>query len=260
MNSTLQSLRAVLADLDADRAPAKATLFPLGAPSLDEVLAGGLAQGALHEIVAPAGLADAAASSGFGLGLALRAAGERPLVWVRQDFVDAETGWLYGAGLAAFGVDPSRLIVVRASDATGVLRAASEAVHCPAVGAVLTEIWGEPRVLDLKATRRLSLAAGQSGATLIFIRLHAAPAPSAASSRWAVGAAPSTPLEANAPGRPAFTATLLRHRAGLPGRTWHVEWNRDSQSFADLAPLSRPVVPVPASRPAAAAGRWRLAG
>ncbi|HEV7253898.1 MAG TPA: hypothetical protein VGN97_12500 [Mesorhizobium sp.] len=242
------ALRHALAGLERGSAPQAADLFPLGAPALDASLGGGLSRVSLHEIHAVQGLADAVAAGSFGLGLALRAAEERPLVWVRQDFVDAETGGLYGAGLAAFGLDPRRLLLVRAGDATGVLRAANEATRCPALGAVLVELWGEPKSLDLTVSRRLLLAAARSGVTLFLIRLGATPQPSAAATRWAVQAAASVPLEANAPGRPAFAATLLRHRAGIAGQTWNVEWDRDRLSFADPAPLPRSVSPLSAGR------------
>ena len=223
--------------------------FGCGTPELDEPLGGGLARGALHEIHAEAP-ADAAAASGFAAALALRAAGERLIAWARQDFVDVETGQLYAPGLAELGLDPNRLILIRAPDAAGVLRAGAEALRCPALGAVLVELWGEPRALDLTATRRLALAAGRSGVTLFMIRIGARPLPSAAMTRWSVRAGESAPLEANAPGPPAFVAALLRHRAGLAARTWHVEWDRDGRAFKPASPLSRPVVPVPAGRPA----------
>ncbi|PZQ10377.1 MAG: hypothetical protein DI565_19860 [Ancylobacter novellus] len=234
--------------------------FRLGLPDFDAALGGGLPRGALHEVYARRAQ-DAVAAAGFGLGLVLRAAGGRAIVWARQELVDVETGGLYGDGLAAFGCDPRRLLMVRARDPTGVLRAAAEAARCPAIGAALVEIWGDPKVLDLKASRRLSFAAAASGVTVVMIRPGATPAPSAAASRWSVAAAASSPLKANAPGRPAFEAALLRHRAGLGPRTWRLEWDRDRASF-ESAPLSRAVVSVPAHGQASSADRapWRLAG
>ena len=216
----------------------------------------------MHEIYPAAGLKDAAAAIGFGLGVALRAGRGHPLAWIRQDFIGAEIGGLHGAGLTAFGADPDRLILVRAGDQAGGLRATLEALRCPALGGVLVEFWGASRLLDLTATRRLALAANRSGVTLVMVRLGASPVPSAATTRWSVAAAASDPLESNAPGRPAFAITLLRHRAGIPGRTWHVEWDCDRASFADPAPLPRPVVSVPARREAGARheAKWRLAG
>lgn len=263
-NEVVSALRTAIARLDSGAGSRMAAEpIPVGVASLDGRLGGGLRRAALHEIYPADGLNDAAASGGFGLGLALRAGGTRPLVWIRQDVVDAEIGRPHGVGLAAFGADPDRLILVRAANQIGGLQAAREALRCPPVGAVLLEFWGASRALDLTATRRLALAAGQSGVTLFTIRLGACPAPSAATTRWSVAAAASIPLEANAPGRPAFAITLLRHRAGLPGRTWHVEWDCDRVSFVDPAPpLSRPVVSVPPRRAAAADHHpgWRLAG
>jgi hypothetical protein len=71
------------------------------------------------------------------------------------------------------------------------------------------------------------------------------PSPSAAHTRWQVMAAPSMALEANAPGRPAFDLTLLRHRGGRDGLHIIMEWDRDTGSFRErgehivTAPLSR---------------------
>src|SRR3546814_20413203 len=56
--------------------------------------------------------------------------------------------------------------------------------------------------------------------------------PSAAHTRWQVAAAPSQPLEANAPGIPALDLTLLRQRGGAGGPHWCVEWERDARGFA----------------------------
>ncbi|GEP09908.1 ImuA family protein [Methylobacterium gnaphalii] len=246
----LSELRRAVSALEPGDALAATNRFRFGLPDLDGWLGGGLARGSLHEVYAER-VADAAAAAGFGLGMAGRAAGERPLVWTRQDLVSLETGQIHGAGLAAFGLDPACLILVRARDPTAALRAVAEAARCAAIGAAIMEIWGEPKVLDLKASRRLALAASASGVTLVMIRLQAEPAPSAAASRWSVASTASVPLEANAPGRPAFKITLLRHRAGLSRRSWRVEWDRDSAAFA-LASLPCPVVSVPAHRPVAA--------
>jgi protein ImuA len=252
----LSGLRQVLRGLDQPVGTGTAP-FATGAPELDDPLGGGLARGALHEIHAEA-TADAAAASAFAALLALRAAGgwpivptaERPIVWVRQDYADVEAGSLHAPGLAELGIDPDRVILVRGRNAADVLRGGAEALRCASVGAVLMEPWGEPKVLDLTATRRLSLAAAASGVTLLLVRVAAKPAPSAAMTRWAVRARPSAALEANAPGLPAFALTLLRHRAGLPTRRWDLEWDRDRHAFrttpASETPLPRPLASFPA--------------
>jgi protein ImuA len=241
---TLSGLRQGIAALGEGFASAPHGLFASGAPDFDEALSGGLARGALHEIYAGAP-ADTAAASGFAAALALRAAHDAPLAWVRQDAVDDETGRLHAPGLVEFGLHPDRLILIQVPDAAGVLRAGAEALRCGALGAVLLEAWGEPRLLDLTATRRLALAAGQTGVTPFLIRIAARPRPSAATTRWSVQAGASFALEANAPGFPVFKASLLRHRAGLAPRTWLVEWDRDRCAFSDAAPLSRRVAAAP---------------
>jgi len=184
---------------------------------------------------------------------------------VRQDFLDGETGRVHPPGLVEIGLDPAALILVRARDASDALQAGLEAARCPAVGIVLLELWGETRALDLTASRRLSLAAQGSGATVLLTRVAAAPAPSAAETRWRVRPAPSRALPANAPGFPAFAITLLRRRGGAAGGEWGVEWDRDGGCFRERpigreAALSRPVAALPPDRPAAPAGDVRRAG
>lgn len=227
--------------------------FGFGWAPLDDALGGGLSRGGVHEFF-PEGPGDAQALAGIGLALAIRAAGSKPIVWIAQDLVASETGGLHGGGLRAFGAAPERFVIVRAANHLAALQAAGEALRCPALGVVVIELWGDSRALDLTASRRLALRAGRSGAPLLMLRPGAAPAPSAAASRWSVSPAPSRPLEANAPGRPAFSLTLLRHRAGAPCRTWRVEWDRERESFDERATLSRPVVSLPVGGEAPARG------
>jgi protein ImuA len=192
----------------------------------------------LHEIHAPLG-ADWSAAAGFGLALALRAAPERPLLWARPDFLDDEAGRLNGVGLAEFGVHPVLLSLVTGRDAAAVLRVGVEAARCKSLGAVLIEIPGTPRALDLTATLRLARAAEKSGVTLFLLRVglgdaQTGPPPSAAVSRWLARACPSRALPANAPGAPGFSITLLRHRGGAAERSWRLEWLRDQSLFHEI--------------------------
>src|SRR5687768_17435096 len=129
--ATLSDLRRHLAEAALRAVPAATGRVSFGLPVLDEPLGGGLARAALHEIHAP-GAADIAAATGFAVGLALRAAGARPILWVRQDVVEAEAGRLHAPGLAELGLDPAAILLVRARDAGGVLRAGAEAARCSA--------------------------------------------------------------------------------------------------------------------------------
>lgn len=257
----ISALRQMLAGLEAERLPGAASSFSLGAAAPDRAQVV-LARGALHEVQASHS-ADLPAAAGFTLALALRAAGSqaRPILWIRQDLTEAEFGRPEALGLAALGLDPSRLILVRAPDAGEVLRIAGDAVRCSGLGALIIEPWGEPKALNLTASRRLSLRAASSGVTSFLLRAAARAAPTAVATRWRAAPAASSPLDSDwgvdAPGHPAFAVTLLRHRGGegarpVEGGTWNLEWDHETCSFRDLPPLSRAVVPVPAGRPAGA--------
>jgi protein ImuA len=240
---------------------------------------GQLATGALHEMFAVSG-ADAAAACGFAALSALKASGGRAILWVRQTMMEAEFGLIHAPGLVQLGIDPARVTLVRVRDASEALKAADEAVHCTGLGAVIVDLHGNPAKLDLTATRRLALGAAQTGVTVCLTRNAAQPAPSAATTLWAVRTMPSRRLEARAPGPPAFALTLLRDKAGGMQREWQVEWNRDEARFepcdtasrdaprraapGDFASgggarsaLSQPVAAFPANGPDQAAGGSR---
>ena len=243
--------------------PKAAPPIALGAGATDRALGGGLARAALHEVYAAVG--DAAAATGFTAAAALRAAGAKSILWARQDFLESEAGALNPSGLAEFGLDPSRIVLVRCRDGEAVLRAGEQAARCAALGAVVIEPWGEPKLLDFTVSRRLALAASKSGVPIFLLRIAAMPRQSAAATRWNVEALASRALDANAPGFPAFKLSLLRLRGGVAGQMWRVEWNRDRRTFEDFArgaaaPVSGAVVSVSADRPAEALGDIRRAG
>ena len=218
-------------------------VMTFGIDSIDRRLGGGLAHRALHEVFA-ASVEDASAAAAFAVMTAMRACpAGRPVLWVREERCGRRGGHLHVAGLAELGFDPGDLVLVEAQDTLAVLRAGADIVKCGQVGAVVIEPWGKAPLLDLTASRRLSMAAAVSGVLTLALRVDAQPMPSAAQTRWQVAAAPSSPLAANAPGHPAFDIVLLRHRGGIAGFEARVEWNRDIRSFA---PLSGGVPAVPA--------------
>src|ERR1700688_4314130 len=140
----------------------------LGHADADATLQGGLALGAMHEVFAAG--RHSAAATGFVTGLMGRAAARRPLVWIRQDFADIESGALSMSGLAELGLDPRLLVTVRAADVDSALKTAADALACDALGVVVLEVWGEARQLDLVASRKLTLAAQASGVTGLVLR------------------------------------------------------------------------------------------
>jgi protein ImuA len=207
--AVIEALRSLI----ARSAPAAAGPFcPLGIPALDAALGGGLPTGCLQEVI---GLVDGAAA-GFAAFLLGRLAVHgcpnhpRPVLW----------GWLgegdlHPPGLAAFGLDPARVILLSAASPADLLWAMEEGLREPGLAGVLAELDGS----DLVAGRRLQLAAAAGGVTGFLLargrRLSArelAGRPSAAALRWRVDALPG--------GR--WRVELLRRRGGSPG-AWILE-------------------------------------
>lgn len=244
----LEALKAQLATLERKAGNGRRPDLPAVGR---EILPGLTTTGVVHDLYAEAE-ADAVSVNAFGLGLALNAAGGRPLVWGLHEAVAREVGQPHGPGLHEMGLRARDVLLVRARDIQTLLAIGEEALRTPAVGAVLLSAWGEARALTLTASRRLALAAEAGGGTLFLARIAADPAPSAAETRWSVAAAPSEPLEGEAPGRPSFSVTLLRRRGGGALRSWIVEWDRDGRRFRQPAPLSGDLVPLAAQQPAAA--------
>lgn len=249
----LCALRNRIARIEGQRAADALMHAPLGIDSLDRVLGGGLACGRLHELFA-ADAADGPGAAGFAAMLArLALPPAAPLLWLRQEETE-RGGRLSAPGLAQIGIDPARLVLLVLSDPVTLLRAAADVVRCRPVGAAVIELWKQPRSLDLTASRRLAVAAEESGVTALMLRVDAQPMPSAAHTRWQVASAPSIALEAEAPGHPAFDITLLRQRGRPDGGCWRVEWDREQARFGE-APLPGAVVPAAAGGSAAASLR-----
>jgi protein ImuA len=254
--NTLASLRGSIERIEAHGDACGPCRVRLGHAEADAVLQGGLALGAMHEVFAEAGRQSAAAT-GFVAGLAGRVTARRPLLWVRQDFTEIESGALSMSGLAELGLDPRRLVTVRAADVDTALRTAADALACDAIGVVVLEVWGEARQLDLVASRKLTLAAQASGVTGLLLRMAAEPLPSTAETRWIVRAAHSPPVASwKAWGAPVFDAQLVRNRHGPVGR-WIMEWKCDECLFEKPAAYPQPVVATPAHRPHQAPARPR---
>jgi protein ImuA len=261
--STLATLRGELARLETYEGANATDRVALGHAEADCALQGGLALGAMHEVFAE-GSRHSAGATGFVLGLTAQVLRRRPLLWISADFGEREMGALSMSGLVELGLDPRLLVTVRASDAEVGLRTAADALACDALGAVVLEIWGESRHLDLVASRKLTLAAQASRVTGLLLRMAASPRASTAETRWIVRAAhspPASPQSASslpaAPwsvwGAPVFDAQLVRNRHGPTGR-WIMEWKCDECLFVEPAD-PQPVAAAPAHRPHQAVAR-----
>jgi len=226
MNNTakIEELRHFLARYGL---PPERPALSLGVVEADRALGGGIAPGALHEVYA-----QDWAAGGFAACLAIRAAGTKPLFWVRPDYEALEYGALHAQGLAELGGRPENLFLVRTANAAEALAAASDILASRPVGALLLEISGMPRALDLVASRKLNFAANATGVTAILLREGAERVPSAAQTRWQVSAAPS-PDKDNW-GLPSFRAELIRNRLGPTG-DWQLTWSPEDGLFRQSA-------------------------
>jgi protein ImuA len=246
-------------------------VLPFGIAAIDQVLpGGGLARGALHEILGMGGdEEDGALAAAFAAGLLGRLAAQRSLAG------DGKVLWclprpdLYGLGLATHGLDPARIVLVRALRDAEILWAMEEGLRAPGIAAVV----GEVGTLAAVASRRLQLAAERSGITAFLLRrwrdgeqaARERVLPNAAVTRWRIAALPSQPPPVPSPasggglgwgsgvGRPRWRVELLRCRGGEPA-CWEVE-EADATGHVSLASAlaDRPEAPVPAQK-------FRLAG
>ncbi|KYH00620.1 hypothetical protein [Bradyrhizobium sp. DOA1] len=261
--SALATLRGQIERIETAEVVHQYDRVALGHGEADRVLKGGLARAAVHEVFCEG--RQGAAATGFVSGLAGRVTARKPLLWVRQDFSEIETGALSMSGLAELGLDPRRVVMVRAADVESALRTSADALACDALGAVVLELWGETRQFDLVASRKLTLTAQSSGVTGLLLRMAAQPLPSTAETRWMLRAAHSPPGAASMPaawsawGAPRFDAELLRNRHGPCGR-WIMEWNCDECQFSEPSTYSQPVAAAPAHRPDTAVPWQRRAG
>src|SRR5438552_16805750 len=112
--NTLATLRGRIERIEAPGEAYAHNKVALGHAEADAMLRGGLAVAAVHEVFAEGH--QSAVATGFIAGLAGRVAPRRPLVWVRQDFAEMESGALSMSGLSELGLDPRCLVTVRAAE------------------------------------------------------------------------------------------------------------------------------------------------
>ncbi len=212
-SAVLDQLRARIARIE--NACARRETLPFGIEAIDRHLpGGGIAAGALHDVSGSPDLADDAAATIFLAGILARFEGI--VFWCLR--------WrdLFAPALQLAGLHPDRVIFVEAGNDTNVLIAMEECLRHPGLGGVV----GELGKVTLTASRRLQLAAEQSGVPAFLFRrarpIDARADSSAAATRWRIRAAPSERLGIPSLARPCWDMALERARGAEP-KLWMVE-------------------------------------
>jgi protein ImuA len=227
--TVMAELRRLLPRMGEQRAP-----LPFGLAAIDSHLPdGGLAGGALHEVV-PA--AESCIAAAFGFIAAVLAPLACPLLFVMPGHAlrpYRPHGRLHGHGLNGLGLDPARLILVETAHRKETLWAMEEAVRSAAPAAVV----GVIDTLDLKTSQRLHLAATDAGLPLFLLRSAATLESSAAATRWRIGTAKAARDRFGLVTQPRWHLQLERCRNGRPGE-WVVEYDHVAHRFSLAAALA----------------------
>nr|WP_236704526.1 MULTISPECIES: protein ImuA [unclassified Sphingomonas] len=157
-------------------------------------------------------MVDDAATTLFLAGIAAREAAEAggPVLWAscRSD--------LYAPGLAQAGLPPSSVIYAQPRDDVALLAVIEDALRDGTPSVVVA---AATRV-SMVATRRLQLVAAEADMPVLLLRRRRGrdqdplDEPSAAWTRWRIGAAPSERLSVAGVGRPRWSVELARQRGG----------------------------------------------
>jgi protein ImuA len=230
----LSALRREIAAIEgtqADLEDGRPQVLPFGVPGIDAALGGGLALGAVHALGA-AGPVHRGATFGFALALAGSALqhSQGHVLWIETPFAAAETGRPY-IGLESFGLALARVLVVRVPRLLDVLWVMEEALTCRGIAAAIAELTQD---VDLTASRRLSLAARNSGGLGLLVHHRVSPQPNATATRWRIAAAPSRADAYGGLGHAAFDLSLTKNRHGPCGR-WTILWDHHERAFQALS-------------------------
>ncbi|MCQ8783585.1 ImuA family protein [Mangrovibrevibacter kandeliae] len=214
-----------------------AQMQPLGVPEADRALAGGFPTRGLTELHVEE-TRGGGTGVGFALALAVLLADSRPALWIGETRAFREAGLPYLPGLAGFGLDPSRLVLVRARRLADAAWAGEEAARSRALSLIVLEVRGNPALLSLDGTRRLHVRACEAGVPLLLLRQHGQPQATAAPLRLRIRPGPAATVpdladQAKLLGHPVFDVAVEKARDGRLQR-FRLEWNPHERRFQAL--------------------------
>ncbi|HZN36185.1 MAG TPA: hypothetical protein VFB80_20285 [Pirellulaceae bacterium] len=167
------TLRREVGRLEGVRPPEDDRPLSTGVEALDRLLpAGGLRRGTLVEYLSPGSgcgapaLALAAAREACRPGRALVVLDCSSRLRRKRPATESRATGFYPPAAAAWGIDLSRLLILRPANEADALWALDQALRCPGVGAV----WAACDRLDVRDFRRLQLAAETGGTLGLLLR------------------------------------------------------------------------------------------
>lgn len=183
---------------------------------------GGLPVGCIHEVKS----ASLASGLAFCSILTARIAGEQGnILYISSDRT------LHPLGLIPYGIKLDKLLLVSIRRSQDLAWASLEALRCSQVSAVITMLDSA----DLTSSRRLQLAAENSGVTGFFLGRSTAASIAAPITRWKISACTGNPEQRF--DEPVWAVDLLYCRGGQPGN-WTIEWR--NQRLSTLSSRLRP--------------------
>lgn len=127
------------------------------------------------------------------------------ILWIGTERDGTEVGLPYAPGLMDWGLDPARLLCVRAQNARDALWSAEEGLKTGALaGVILSDV-----PMDLVASRRLALAARENQMICLVLATTRTSAP-AAQSRWRVRAEPGAYQNRHRVTRPRISLEAIK--------------------------------------------------
>ena len=229
--NVLAALRAQIQAMELEVTPTNnaQTIVPLGVAEIDGILPwAGLPRAAIHEIEGEHG-----AALGFAVALLARfVADHRPALWCFSQLAP------YAPGLRLFGLDPNRLVAVRARKTRHMLWTLEEALRARCLSAVL----GEIATISQTASRRLQLAARTGNTPCLLLCRNANVSSTTATTRWRALPANTNKNDdsdtANFLGETRWRVELVRCR-GIPGgHHWIVKWCHETLCLRVVPPLA----------------------